>query len=151
MPRVPYIKNLNVSSGHSGGYLRKIVKQPNTVDGERFCVDNPHYGLIALILRYLCVGLVMMIRRRNYAKSFTLQTEAVSARVVLCEGVFVAESDDISREESTKGDAPLVRVGRNDSFLLQILSCGQNLQTASVPAFVQRGDVWSLLWNPLLM
>ena len=69
--------------------------------------------------------------------------------MVLCEGVFVAESDDVFREEGAKGDAPLVRVGRNDSFL-QILTCGQNPQTASIPAFVQRGDVWSLLWNPLL-
>ena len=59
------------------------------------------------------------------------------------------ESDDVFPEEGAKGDAPVVRVGSNDNFL-QILSCGRNPQTASIPAFVQRGDVWSLLWNPLL-
>ena len=59
------------------------------------------------------------------------------------------ESDDVSREEGVKGDAPVVRVGSNDDFL-QISTCGQNPQTASIPAFVQRGDVWSPLWNPFV-
>ena len=75
--------------------------------------------------------------------------ESVSAYAVLREGVSVVESDDVSREEGVKGDAPVVRVGSNDDFL-QISTCGQNPQTASIPAFVQRGDVWSPLWNPFV-
>eukprot|EP00966_Prymnesium_polylepis_P017394 401372-Prymnesium_polylepis.1 len=70
--------------------------------------------------------------------------EAVSAYAVLREGVFVvAESDDVSREEGARGDALVVRMWSN---------CAQKPQTVPIPAaaFVQRGHVWSLLWNPLL-
>ena len=73
-----------------------------------------------------------------------LYTESVSVYAVLREGVFVAESDGVFREEGVKVDAHVARLGSNDDFL-QISTCGQNPQTASIPAFVQRGDVWSPL------
>ena len=63
-----------------------------------------------------------------------MYTESVSAYAVLREGVFVAESDDVFREEGANGDAHVIRVGSNDDFL-QISTCGQNPQTASIPAF----------------
>ena len=78
-----------------------------------------------------------------------LSTESVSVYTVLREGVFVAESDGVFREEGVKGDSPVVRVGSNDDFL-QISTCGQNPQTASIPAFLQRGHAWSPLRNPMV-
>ena len=39
-------------------------------------------------------------------------TESVSARVVLCEGVFVVESDDGFREEGAKGGVGLPKGAR---------------------------------------
>jgi hypothetical protein len=78
-----------------------------------------------------------------------LYTESVSVYAVLREGVFVAESDGVFREEGVKGDSPVFRVGSNDDFL-QISTCGQNPQTASIPAFRRQGHAWSPLRNPFV-
>ena len=76
-------------------------------------------------------------------------TETVSAHVVLCEGVFVAESDDVFRADGARGDAHVVCVGCDGDFL-QILICRPTAPNPANPAFVQRGRTWSPLWNPFL-
>ena len=78
-----------------------------------------------------------------------LYTESVSVYAVLGEGVFVAESDDVFREEGVKGDAPLVRVGSNDDFI-QISTCGPTAPNPANPAFRRRGHAWSPLRNPMV-
>lgn len=75
--------------------------------------------------------------------------KTVSARAVLREGVFVAESDDVFRAEGANGDAHVVRVGRNGEFL-QISTCGPTAPNPANPAFLQRGDAWSPLRNPFV-
>ena len=70
------------------------------------------------------------------------------------------ESDDVFREEGAKGDAAVVRVGSNDSFL-HFLSCRQNPQTdcldsricatgrcvvTVVESFADHVDSWTNLW-----
>ena len=78
-----------------------------------------------------------------------LYTESVSVYAVLGEGVFVAESDDVFREEGANGDAHVVRVGSNDDFL-QISTCGPTAPNLANPAFRRRGHVWSPLRNPMV-
>eukprot|EP00966_Prymnesium_polylepis_P018862 434536-Prymnesium_polylepis.1 len=68
-----------------------------------------------------------------------LYTESVSVYAVLGEGVFVAESDNVFREEGANGDAHVVRVGYNGDFL-QISTRGPTAPNPANPAFLQRGN-----------
>eukprot|EP00966_Prymnesium_polylepis_P128586 2974271-Prymnesium_polylepis.1 len=91
-------------------------------------------------------------------RSFTLETEAVSARVVLCESVFVAESDDVFREEGARAMRHWFAWGATIVFFKFFLrsepancldSCicaaGQCV-VAVVESFADHVDSWTNAW-----
>ena len=64
-----------------------------------------------------------------------LYTESVSVYAVLRECVFVAESDDVFREEGANGDAHVVSVRGATVIFFRFQLAGQPPQTPQIPHF----------------